>query len=101
MSNSLLNGAKSVEIQANKFMDVHGNTYHAVSVTVTYKNGETVTRVSDRKYGYGRDYMATANELVTGEYTSQYLKRSALRKAGIDCVEVDRGYGRKKDLFRF
>lgn len=101
MSNSLLNGAKSITILANKFRDLHGNTYHVVKVSVTGHDGTIVSRVSGIQYGYGRQYMSTANELVLGEYTSQYLKRSELRKAGIECLEVDRGYGRKKDLFTF
>ena len=101
MHKSLLNNAKTVTIEANKFNDVYGNTYHVCKVTVTAKDGSKSSKVSDITYGYGDSYMVTANELITGEYQSKNLSRRQLADDGIELIEIDRGYGLKRDLFHF
>jgi hypothetical protein len=100
LNDSLLNGVKTVTVQANKFNNVHGNTYHVTKVTVTGHSGAKVSKVSDVTYGYGDHYIVTANKLITGEHQSYTLRRDLADK-GIELIEIDHGYGRKRDLFTF
>lgn len=97
LNDSLLNGPKSVTIQANKFKDVYGNTYHVVKVTVTGHNGARVSKVSDITYGYGTSYLCTAAKILGVDgYIGHYFADNS-----IPWRDMDNGYGLKRDLYNF
>ena len=97
LNDSLLNGVKSVTVQANKFFDSSGNTYHVVKVTVTGHNGTKVSKVSNITYGYGKQYLCTvANMLGVAGYIGRYFADNS-----ISWSDIDNGYGLKRELYNF
>ena len=97
LNDSLLNGVKSVTVQANKFKDVYGNTYHVVKVTVEGQNGTKVSKVSEMTYGYGTSYLYTAADMLGIDgYIGQYFADNF-----IPWHEIDHGYGLKRELYDF
>lgn len=83
---------KRFVVNARKWFDkTYGNTYHAVEVT-DLKTGKVMK--SQRRYGYGNQYMQTADELI---------KSNGLRsKLNWDnSVVVENQVSRRKDLTDF
>jgi hypothetical protein len=85
------NGSKSIaklRIRANRWQDSNGNTYHRAYISVNGRRAG-VTPIS---YGYGSQYLQTAQE---------WLKENGYRKPSARMSSYDAGYTdvkRKKDL---
>ena len=97
LNDSLLNGVKTVTVEANKYLDSKGHTYHVIKVTVTGHNGTKLSNVSDITYGFGTHYLNTAAKMLgidgfIGRYFAENL---------IPWNQIDHGYGLKKDLYNF
>jgi hypothetical protein len=57
--------ARKIKFTCNaaRFFDIHGNTYHSVSITKV-STGESIASGPGLKYGYGDHYRQTALELM-------------------------------------
>ena len=92
----------TIEVDANKWQDSNGNTYHIVQVYVNdHYLGE-----SDLTYGYGSQYEQTANDMLFDHYKPPYGYKTdnpiyRLKEKGIDVRSRGEYVKRKRDLRRF
>ena len=95
----------NIYIDANKWQDVYGNTYHIVQV---YVNDDYLGE-SDYTYGYGNQYEETAKGMIFEKYAPPYgYKDNSLRnpiymlkEKGINVKSRGEYVNRKKDMRRF
>lgn len=74
---------------AARFFDVHGNTYHSVSVT-RYSDGKVIASGSSLKYGYGTAYEQTALELMAENKWLPVKHRNSDAKAEFNTYNYER-----------
>jgi len=108
--NPRLKKGDSVWVDARKWQDSNGNTYHNVNV---YVNGDHIGE-SGQMYGYGTQYLTTANKMLFGKYVhDEYSGKTYnppyghktdkplwyLKDKGIKLIDNEMDVSRKKDLF--
>jgi|TARA_R110000824_G_scaffold206477_9_gene391584 hypothetical protein len=91
-----------VEISANKWRDVNGNTYHNVQV---YVNDNYIGE-SGMTYGYGDHYEQTAREMIFDKYKAPYSYNASnpiymLKNKGVKVVSNSYQVNRKRDMLSF
>ena len=93
-----------IYIDANKWQDSYGNTYHIVQV---YVNDDYLGE-SDYTYGYGNQYEDTAREMIFEKYNPPYGYKDAMRTPiyylkdkGIQVRSRGQYVDRKRDIRRF
>ena len=91
-----------VELNARKWQDSNGNTYHNVQV---YVNDDFIGS-SGEEYGYGRQYESTANKMLFDKYKPPYGYNTSdpiymLKDKGIRVISNGDYVNRKKDMVNF
>jgi len=95
----------NIYIDANKWQDMYGNTYHIVQV---YVNDDYLGE-SDYTYGYGDHYEQTAKKMIFDKYAPPYAYKDEylrnpiymLKEKGINVKSRGEYVNRKKDMRRF
>lgn len=95
----------NIDIKANKWQDVYGNTYHIVRV---YVNDDYLGE-SGYTYGYGNQFEETAKAMIFDKYAPPYNYKEGsmrnpiymLKDKGINVDSYGTYVSRKKDMRRF
>ena len=92
-----------VELNARKWQDSNGNTYHNVQV---YVNDDYIGS-SGKEYGYGTQYESTANKMLFDKYNPPYGYDPSnnpiymLKDKGIRVISNGDYVNRKRDMLNF